>query len=442
MVFCSFNNKWMFGALTRGHACRLATVFFAFFVLFVPTPQAQLTIEISGVGATQIPVAVVPFSGDHVGANTIPNVIQADLQRSGLMRTLDTRNAARPATPNAQETARWRAAGADAVVVGSVLTQPDGRIDVRYYLLDAATNNQLAAFAYLVNARDSRAVAHRIADQVFEKLTGVPGVFSTRIAYVMRANRGYSLQVADYDGENSATILSSNEPIISPAWSPDGRRLAYVSFESRKPVVWVHDVTSAQRRAVANFKGSNSAPAWSPDGSRLAVALTQDGPTQVYIINADGSGVRRFTQSGVIDTSPAWMPDGTAILFTSDRGGSPQIYRQAVGGGGAERLTFEGSYNAMPRVAPDGKSFVFIRREGNREMIATQDFGSRQVQTLTSGGIDESPTFAPNGKTVLYASLQGGRGILGMVSIDGRIKQRITGVAGDIREPAWGPFVQ
>ncbi len=404
--------------------------------------HAQLTIEITGVGATQIPVATVGFAGDTSLGGQIAQVIQSDFQRSGLIKNIDTRSAPRSATPVAAEIAQLRTSGADAVVVGSVASTANGRYEVRYYLTDAATNQQQLAFSFTVGARDMRAVAHKIADQVFEKLTGVPGVFSTRIAFVAKNGRNFSLQVADSDGENPATVLTSPEPIISPAWSPDGRRLAYVSFESRKPVVWVHDVTTGQRRAVANFKGSNSAPAWSPDGSQLAVALTQDGPTQVYVLSAEGGTPRRLTSSGVIDTSPAFTPDGEYLLYTSDRGGSPQIYRQKVAGGAAERLTFEGAYNAMPRVSPDGKSFVFIRREGNREMIAVQDFATRQVQTLTAGGIDESPTFAPNGKTILYASMQGGRGVLGLVSVDGRIKQRISSAGSDIREPAWGPIVQ
>jgi TolB protein len=404
--------------------------------------RAQLTIEITGVGATQIPVATVGFAGDATLGGQVAQVIQADFQRSGLIRNIDTRNSPRSATPQASETAQLRSAGADAVVVGSVTAAADGRYDVRYYLTDAASNAQQLAFSFTVGARDMRAVAHKIADQVFEKLTGVPGVFSTRIAFVAKNGRNFSLQVSDYDGENPATVLSSPEPIMSPSWSPNGRRLAYVSFESRKPVIWVHDVTTGQRRAAANFKGSNSAPAWSPDGTQLAVALTQDGPTQIYLLSAEGGTPRRLTSSGVIDTSPVFTPDGQTILFTSDRGGSPQIYRQKVSGGAAERLTFEGAYNAMARVSPDGKSFVFIRREGNREMIAVQDFATRQVQTLTAGGIDESPTFAPNGQTILYASMQGGRGVLGLVSVDGRIKQRISSAGSDIREPAWGPIVQ
>ncbi len=404
--------------------------------------RAQLTIEITGVGAVQIPVATLAFAGDNAAGASIAEVIETDLTRSGLIKKVDTKGATRAADPSQVNVAQWKGAGADAIVMGSAQPAGDGKFAVRYYLLDANSGAQMLGFEYNVPARDLRLVSHKIADQVFEKLTGIPGVFSTRIAYVSKTGNTYRLQVADYDGENAATVLTSPEPIISPAWSPDGRRLAYVSFESRKPVVWVHDITNAQRKAVGNFRGSNSAPAWSPDGQRLAVALTQDGPTQVYIINADGSGLRRLTTSGAIDTSPAWMPDGKSVLFTSDRGGAPQIYRQSISGGGAERLTFEGSYNAAPRIAPDGKSFVFIRRDGRREMIAIQDFESKQMQVLTGGGIDESPTFAPNGKTILYASVQGGRGILATVSSDGRVKQRITTAGSDIREPAWGPIIQ
>jgi TolB protein len=436
------NNSNMTIRLMFPFIARLVVLSSLCVVLSVPRARAQLTIEITGVGANQIPVATVAFAGEPNIGGQLAQIIQADFQRSGLIRNIDTRNSPRNATPVASEIAQLRAAGADAVIVGSATPQSDGRIEVRYYLSDAATGQQQLAFSFVIGARDVRAVAHKIADQVFEKLTGVPGVFSTRIAFVSKNGRNYSLQVSDYDGENPATVLNSPEPIISPSWSPNGRRLAYVSFESRKPVVWVHDVTSGQRRAVANFKGSNSAPAWSPDGAQLAVALTQDGPTQIYILSAEGGAPRRLTSSGVIDTSPTFSPDGQYVLFTSDRGGSPQIYRQKLSGGSAERLTFEGSYNVTPRVSPDGKSFVFIRREGNREMIAVQDFATRQVQTLTSGGIDESPTFAPNGKTILYAAMQAGRGVLGLVSVDGRIKQRISSAGADIREPAWGPLVQ
>jgi TolB protein len=297
--------------------------------------------------------------------------------------------------------------------------------------------------SYVIESRQVRATAHRIADLIFERLTGIPGVFSTRVAYVTRLGKRFELMVADADGYNPRTVFSSTEPIISPRWSPDGGRLAYVSFERKKPVVVVQTLNSGERRFVAEFKGSNSAPAWSPDGQRLAVVLTRNGSSQIYLIPATGGEPQRLMKtSPANDTEPSFSSDGRVLFFTSDRGGGPQIYRVPVAGGNAERLTFEGDYNVSARPSPDGKSIVFVQRSAGRFRIVTQDLGNRQVLPVTDGPVDESPSFAPNGQMVLFSRMQGARGELAAASIDGRVRQRLSLSSGDAREPAWGPVGQ
>ena len=393
--------------------------------------------------ATQIAVAIAPFRDESGLKQSMTSVIAADLARSGLFKIVDSAGAKPQHEPDQLDYAYWRARGADTVAIGSVSPGSDGRYEVRFRLMDAVRQTQVAGFSYVAAPGQLRLTAHKIADVVYEKLAGEPGAFATRIAYVVRRPaKRYELHVADADGFSPQTILSSNEPIISPKWSPDGSRLAYVSFEQRKPVVYVQSIVTGQRQAVANFFGSNSAPAWSPDGRRLAVVLSRDGGSQINIINADGSGQPvRLAASASIDTEPNFSPDGSAILFTSDRGGAPQIYRIPVSGGQPQRMTFDGSYNVSARYHPDGKSFTFIHRCSGRFAVAVQDLTTRQVQVLSDGGVDESPGFAPNGRMILYASVAGGRGILAAVSSDGRVKQRFTEDAGDIREPAWGPIV-
>lgn len=413
------------------------------FLLAATSVRAQLTIDIVGAGDRQLPVAIAPLQGESKLPSAISEIVAADLARSGLFRTIDPGGITpMPSEPAEVRYPDWSARGAEALVIGSVSPASDGRFEVRFRLMDVARQAQLAGFSYTISPAQSRNTAHRIADVIYEKLIGVPGAFATRITYVVKRGSRYELQVADADGFGAQTVVASEEPIISPTWSPEGNRIAYVSFEQKKPIVYVQTLSTGQRRVVANFRGSNSSPAWAPDGRRLAVVLTRDGSSQIYAIPSEGGAPQRLSNSNSIDTEPNFSPDGQWILFTSDRGGSPQIYRMPATGGAAERVTFEGSYNVSPRHSPDGKSFVYVQRSGGRFNLMLREFASRQTIPLTDGSIDESPSFAPNGRMVLYASKQGGRGILAAVSSDGRVKQRLTVQAGDVREPAWGPLVK
>jgi TolB protein len=406
-------------------------------LLVLRPAQAQLRVDISGVGATQYPIAIADFGGDAQG-QTVGEVIRADLTRSGQFRLINATGANLTVESNVAYD-DWRNRGADYLAYGSI-TQTGGQYNVSYRLVDSVRKTQLDGVAFAGNEKELRRISHQIADRIYEKITGVRGVFSTRLAYVLQSGNNYELQIADADGQNPQVMLRSKQSIISPAWSPDGKRLAYVSFESGKPVVYMQTLATGQRVPLANFKGNNSAPAWSPNGQQLAIVLSRDSISQIYTINADGSGLRRVMRSPLIDTEPQYTPDGGSLVFTSDRGGSPHIYRVPVNGGDAQRITFNGSYNISPAISPDGNNLVYVTRRNGAFRIAIQNMGSGAEQLLTAGPDDESPSFAPNGMQILYSSVQGGRSVLAVTSVDGRVRQTLSALNGKVREPTWGPF--
>lgn len=400
---------------------------------------AQFRIEVSGVGLTQIPIVVAPLRGEADAPQKVSAIIAADLERSGRFRPVEG------AAGNLDESSRpdlgaLRQRAADALSVGSITRLADGRFDVRFRLWDVVRGQDMGGQSYAVVAGDLRLAAHRIADYIYEKLTGERGVFSTRIAYVTKAGNRYNLWVADADGENAQSALASPEPIISPAWSATGQQLAYVSFESRKPVVYVHEVATGRRRLLANFRGSNSAPAWSPDGRTLAVTLSREGGSQLYTIDAGGGEPRRLIESNGIDTEPVYAPDGRSVYFVSDRGGAPQIYRVAATGGTPERVTFNGSYNISPAISPDGRWLAYVSRIGGAFKLHVMELSSGTATAITDTTADESPSFAPNSRLIVYATRQNGREALMTSTLDGKIKARLAGQGADIREPDWGPF--
>jgi TolB protein len=389
---------------------------------------------------SQVPVAVVPFKGEDAVVQKISAIVVADLERSGQFRAVDAKGesldeASRPDLP------QWRQRNADALVAGSVTRLADGRYDIRARLWDVVGGQLRGEFKEAVIAADLRLAAHRLADQVYEKLTGDKGVFATRIAYVTKSGTRYTLWVADSDGEGAQSALSSPEPIISPSWSPTGSHLAYVSFESRKPVIYVHELASGKRQVAANFRGSNSAPTWTPDGKSLVATLSREGGSQLFQMDIQGGAPRRLTQSNGIDTEPVFASNGK-LYFVSDRGGSPQIYRMPAAGGAAERVTFNGSYNISPSLGSDGRFMAYVARTGSQFKLQVMDLSSGQSNAITDTVADEKPSFAPNSKLLVYATQIQGREALMTSTLDGKIKARLAGQGGDIREPAWGPFRQ
>ncbi|XKE47434.1 Tol-Pal system beta propeller repeat protein TolB [Halomonas organivorans] len=414
--------------------------------LIAPLAQADLTIDITRGNERATPIAVVPFAED---GQTLPvdlaQVVADDLERSGYFAPLERRAMfAQPASGDEVTFGDWQALDTRYLVVGRVSREGEG-IGIRYELLDVSGESRMLGERITAGQDQLRAAAHRISDQVFEAITDIRGAFSTRIAYVTSQGVGestaYQLYVADADGRNSQQVLSSDQPIMSPAWSPDGNKLAYVSFETGRPAIYVQEVASGRRARVTSFEGLNSAPAWSPDGRRLAMALSRDGQPEIYVMDLASRNLERITDAPSIETEPAWSPDGDSLIYTSDRSGGPQIYRHDLRSGEVQRLTFTGDYNARARFAPDGESLFLIHRGGNGYRVARQDLDNGRLVELGDAGQAESPSVAPNGTMVIFATQQGGTGVLGAVSADGRASFRLPAAQGDVREPAWSPFL-
>jgi len=412
--------------------------------------QRGLEIDIVGGSASATPVTVVPMPYQGSGsapATDVSAVVGADLDRSGQFRTLPAAQIVEKPTRGSEiQFPTWRALKQDYIVVGRVMDAGEGAYRVEYELYDVAKGERLLGLAMTARSNAMRDVAHQMADAIYEKITGVRGAFWTRIAYVTASGTGgnmrFALMVADSDGYNPQTIVRSAEPLLSPDWSPDGKKLAYVSFERGNSSIYVQDIATGGRELVASFRGINSAPSFSPDGRKLAMALSRSGNPEIYVMDLGSKQLTQLTNHFGIDTEPTWSADGNTIYFTSDRGGRPQIYQVASTGGSASRVTFQGNYNAKATVSFDGKKIAVAQGSGNTYRIAMMDrsLGSPSWTTLSPGSLDESPSFAPNGSMVLYAAREGGRGVLYAVSADARVRQRLVLADGDVREPSWGPF--
>jgi TolB protein len=411
--------------------------------LFANPVRAQMNIEIKGVGQTLYPIAVARFKDEDKLPVKISDVIRQNLTRSGYFRNVELGNGVEDdqAIPNFKS---WAARGADALAIGSVTQKSPGQYEIRYRLYDIRKGESLNGLIVNASEDNLRLAAHKISDDIIFKLLGERGVFSTRLSYVMKEGKRYRLVISDADGQNMRNALNSSEPIISVAWSPDGQKIAYVSFEDRKPIVYVHELATGRRIVLSNERGNNSAPSWAPDGKSLAVSLSKDGNTQIYRINADGSNLRRLTTGNTIDTEPQFSPDGKFIYFTSDRGGNPQIYRMSADGERGEparRITFKQPYATSPRLSPDGKYLAYIGGAGGGFKLFLMNLLTGDSTPMTDTSFDESPSFAANGRYILYSTQVGGKKVLAAVSVDGYVKQILSVPGSDVRQPSWGPFM-
>jgi TolB protein len=412
--------------------------------------RAEFVVEVTRGQTEAIPIAVVPFASAEASAASfdVAQLVSDDLARSGRFKSMDRKDMIeQPHTGANIAFDDWRRLNNDYIVVGSVQQEGADRFNITYELYNVLTKQRLLGYQISSNRPGLRSASHQVADMVFEKILGIRGAFSTRIAYISvlghLPNKTYQLIVADADGENPRIVMESKEPLMSPAWSPDGLSLAYVSFEDRLPSVYVQTLKSGERRRVSAHAGVNQAPAWSPDGKKLALTLsTRDGNLDIYTMDLATQQITRITDDPGIDTEPQWSKDGQSLYFTSDRAGGPQIYKVGIKPGDkARRLTFQGSYNARPRLSPDESQLAFVTQEDGAYRIATMDLRGRgDVQVLTKGRFDVSPSYAPNGAVIIYATRDRGRGVLALVSADGRVQQRLVASEGELQEPAWAPF--
>jgi TolB protein len=412
--------------------------------------SAELTVEVTKGQAEAIPIAIVPFSSPEAAAASfdVAQLVSSDLARSGRFKTTDRKDMIeQPHTGAGIAFDDWRRLSNDYIVVGQVQPAGPDRYDITFELYNVLTRQRLLGYQFSSNKPGLRVASHQVADMVFEKILGIRGAFATRIAYIAvlgsLPHKDYRLIVSDADGENPRVVMQSNEPLMSPSWAPDGQSLAYVSFEDRLPSVYVQLLRTGERRRVSAHAGVNQAPAWSPDGKKLALTLsTRDGNLDIYVMDVATQALTRITDDPGIDTEPQWSKDGQSLYFTSDRAGGPQIYRVGIQGGDKpRRLTFQGSYNARPRVSPDESQLAFVTQEDGAYRIASMDLRGRgDVQVLTKGHFDVSPSYAPNGAVIIYASRDRGRGVLALVSADGRVQERLVSSEGELQEPAWAPF--
>lgn len=410
---------------------------------------AQLTIEITKGRDNPTSIAIVPFGWQGVGVarEDVAAIIEADLKRTGQFAPV-SRDDMLGSPQQASEVyyRDWRALNVDYLVVGKILPTAEGLV-AEYEMFDVYTQRKVLSNRVNGDVNSLRNIAHKVSDGVYEKLTGIRGAFSTRLLYISAIERGngeftYRLLVSDVDGANESVVFESDDPLVTPTWAPDGERIAYVSFETTRAAIFMHNLKTGERTQLTNYKGLNGAPSWSPDGKQLAMVLSKDGSPDIYVMDIATRKLKRVTRHFAIDTEPAWMPDGKSIIYTSDRGGKPQIYQVTLANGYEERVTFEGDYNARARVVPDGSGIIMVHRNNGNYHIAMLDIERGSINILTETSLDESPSISPNGAMLLYATKYRGKGILAAVSLDGGVKFRLPSRFGEVREPAWSPYMK